>query len=121
LGYLLDTDTFSRALRGDERIRQKIREADSPVYLSIISAREALKGALATVAEAESPNSRFRGSVSDAYQFLEEILKYIDAFSLYPYQNAAEHSINHGPRASIVSARETVAWQQVLSSPNSSS
>lgn len=89
--FVLDTDTFSLAARGNEAVAARIAEYDGLVYLSAVAVREALKGAIAAVADAESPNPRFPHiSVPDAYDLLLGIVEQIGRYPTLPYTDAAE-------------------------------
>jgi predicted nucleic acid-binding protein len=83
--YLLDNDTFSNALRGNDPIRQKIERFESQVWLSIITVRQSLRGALDTFDKAINPNYRSsdKKSVEIASEFL---VKKLEALSEYPIQ-----------------------------------
>jgi hypothetical protein len=62
--YLLDCDTFSNLTRGNVLIAKQIMANYSHVWLSIIAAREKLKGAMASVGESENPNLGKSGALA---------------------------------------------------------
>lgn len=54
--FLLDTDTVTRVLYGDERITERIRRAGQVVGITVISRIEVLQGRFASVLKAENGN-----------------------------------------------------------------
>ncbi|MBC8139733.1 MAG: PIN domain-containing protein [Fibrella sp.] len=91
MAFVLDTDTFSLAVRGDVAVIRRITEYEGLVFLSAVAFREALKGALATVADAEIPNPRYKSvTVADAYDLLIGLVTRATRFPILPYTNAAE-------------------------------
>jgi predicted nucleic acid-binding protein len=90
LPYLLDTDTFSKCLRGGAHVQERIAREEEAVYLSVVAFREAMRGALAALADAESPTPRFRVSVPEAYRFLQELSTFAMTLPLWSYTMKAE-------------------------------
>ena len=99
MAFLLDTDTFSHYLRNNATVVAHFEENCNNCYLSAVTARELLKGALATVTDAESPNPRFRVSVPDAYRLLTSMLMGIAEIPLLPFDDQAEALFQSLPKA----------------------
>ena len=102
MAFVLDTDTFSRWVRGDTPIVRRVTEYDGLVFLSAVALRESLKGALATVADAESPAPRYKGiTVADAYDLLIGLVTQTTQFPVLPYTEAAEVLYRQLPRGIV--------------------
>ena len=123
MAFVLDTDTFSAWGRGDETITRRIVECDGLVYLSAVALRESLKGALAAVADAESPSPRFKNiSVADAYDLLLGIVAQAARLSVLPYTSGADilyaqipkNIIRVGPRDCRIAASAVAGGMAVV-------
>ena len=91
MAFVLDTDTFSAYVREDLPVVRRVTEYDGLIYLSAVALRETLKGALAAVADAESPNPRYKNvTVADAYDLLIGLVEQAARFPVLPYTNDAE-------------------------------
>ena len=100
MAFVMDTDTFSLAVRGNETVAERITEFDGLVYLSPVTIREVLKGALAAIADAESPNPRFpHVSVADTYDLLLGLVAQIARYPALPYTDSAEAVWNSLPKS----------------------
>lgn len=125
MAFVLDTDTFSRWIRGDASIRERVTEYDGLVYLSAVALRESLKGALATVADAESPAPRYaKITVADAYDLLIGIVTQATRFPILPYTNTADilyakipkNVVRVGPRDCRIAASAVASGMAVVTS-----
>ncbi len=81
--YLLDTDSASLAFEGNERVRNRIRQA-SGVWLSSIAAEERVRGALNLI-----QRNRDKSSFPAAQDFLIRLLTDISTYNLHPYNAEA--------------------------------
>lgn len=91
MAFVLDTDTFSLFMRSDVAITRRVTEYQGLVYLSVVALRAVLKGALAAVADAESPAPQYKGvSVADSYDLMTTLVAPTTRFSILPYTDAAE-------------------------------
>ncbi len=83
--YLLDADSASLALNGNERIRSRIRQAPVPgVWLSVIAAEEMTRGALGLINK-----NRDKARLSSDYDFLTRLLDYFCDYRIHSYNDQA--------------------------------
>jgi len=81
--YLLDTDSASLALRGNERVRARIQRTSS-VWLSAIAAEEITRGALSLI-----NGSRDKPGSPVAYALLTQALASFCDYNIHPYDEQA--------------------------------
>lgn len=99
MAFVLDTDIFSLSVRNDPQVIQRIIEYDGLIFLSAVALRETLKGALAAIADAESPTPRFRNiTVADTYDLLIGLVARATQFPILPYTNTAEAIFQQLPK-----------------------
>ncbi len=83
--YLLDADSASLALNGNERVRSRIRQAQVPgVWLSVIAAEEMTRGVLGLINK-----NRDKAGLSADYDFLTRLLDSFCDYSIHPYDAQA--------------------------------
>jgi len=83
--YLLDADSASLALNGNERVRSRIRQAQVPgVWLSVIAAEEMTRGVLGLINK-----NRDKAGLSTDYDFLTRLLDSFCDYSIHPYDAQA--------------------------------
>lgn len=93
--YLLDSDTFSRAMAGDEPVTTHIlsQPAES-LYISSITVEETLRGRLDYITR-----GRKRGSEARGHLLLLESLDDFRKFNVLAYDQAAESAFQAFPAA----------------------
>ena len=94
--FLLNTNLLRDALTPDAPLARRIARAPEDYFLSIVTVREVLRGALASVAEAESSPTRF---LPQRYDFLFRLLQGISGFAIQPYPDSAEALFQSWPKS----------------------
>jgi predicted nucleic acid-binding protein len=97
--YLLDTNLLRPALMAGTPFFLWIGAHPGEVALSLVTLREALRGTLASIAEAESPQSAGKSSLSTRYALLARLLEGVKDFPLIPYSEAAEILYQSWPKS----------------------
>jgi tRNA(fMet)-specific endonuclease VapC len=97
--YLLDTNLLGLALAPNSSLALWHRANPTEISLSIITVREALRGALASITEAESPQSTSKLSLSRRYVFLAHLLEGLQEFPKIPYSDEAEALYQSFPKS----------------------
>ena len=82
--YLLDADSASLALNGNERVRSRIRAQAPSVWLSVIAAEEMTRGALGLINK-----NRDKASLTADYNFFTRLLNYFCEYRIHPYDTQA--------------------------------
>ncbi len=82
--YLLDSDSASLALNGNERVRGRIQAQAPDVWLSVIAAEEMTRGMLGLINK-----NRDKASLTADYNFLTRLLNYFCEYRIHPYDNQA--------------------------------
>jgi len=95
--YVLDTDTYSQFLRGQEQITRRILETPpSNLYLCAITPEELLRGRLDAINQARSQKSPF---ISAAYDYLLDLVRELNKIRILRYNEDAENLFQSWPTA----------------------
>lgn len=94
--YLLDTNLLRAALTPGSPLALRIAESPGDYGLSVVTVREVLRGALASVAEAESSATL---SLPTRYRFLAQLIQGISRFAIHPYAEEAEALYRSWPKS----------------------
>jgi tRNA(fMet)-specific endonuclease VapC len=86
----MDTNLLRDALLPGSLIARYHRQYPADISLSIVSVREALKGALSSITDAESSQPRGKSSLSSRYTLLNEILIGMQMFPIHLYSEQAD-------------------------------
>ena len=97
--YLLDTNLLRPALTSETELALWIEAHPGEVALSLVTVREALRGTLASLAEAESPQFLGKSSLSTRYALLTRLLDGVSRFPLQPYSETAEALYQSWPKS----------------------
>ncbi len=97
--YLLDTNLLRPALTPETELALWIEAHPDEVALSLVTVREALRGTLASLAEAESPQFNGKSSLSTRYALLARLLAGIRSLPLHPYSEDAEALYQSWPKS----------------------
>jgi predicted nucleic acid-binding protein len=97
--YLLDTNLLRPALTAGTELALWMEAHPGEIALSIVTVREALRGTLASIAEAESPQAAGKSSLSTRYALLARLLAGIQSIPLHPYSEAAEVLYQSWPKS----------------------
>jgi len=97
--YLLDTNLLRSALTPDSELAIWIATHAGEIALGLVSVREVLRGALASIAEAESPQFAGKTSLSTRYALLARILEGLASFPLHPYSEEADALYHSWPKS----------------------
>ncbi len=86
--YLLDTDTYSNLLRRSPVFVKRVAQTPpGSIYLSVITPEEMLRGRLDTINQARS---RQKLRLPIAYDFLMDLVRDLNRFSILRYDNDAD-------------------------------
>lgn len=99
--FVLDTDTYSQYVRGQEHIRRHMAEEPSAsIYLSAITAEELFKGRLKSIQQARERDSPL---ISHAFDGLIELSRQTESFRqagrMLRYDEEAERLFQSWPNA----------------------
>lgn len=95
--YVLDTDTYSQFLRGQEQITRRVLQTPpSALYLCAITPEELLRGRLDAINQARSQKSLF---ISAAYDYLLDLIKELNKVQILRYSQDAEKLFQSWPTA----------------------
>nr|WP_309692880.1 type II toxin-antitoxin system VapC family toxin [Armatimonas sp.] len=97
--YLLDTNLLRPALTPGNALALWIEAHPGEITLSAVTVREALRGMLASIAEAESPQAAGKSSLSTRYALLVRLLEGIQSFPLHPYSEVADALYQSWPKS----------------------
>lgn len=89
--YLLDTNLLRPALTPGSSLAERIRQNPADFAVSMVTVREALRGALAAIAEAESQaQGGSRSTLSARYALLAHLVEGLASLTLWPYSEEAD-------------------------------
>jgi predicted nucleic acid-binding protein len=88
--YLLDTNLLGLATTPNSSLVLWHKVHPNEIFISIITARESLRGVLASIVEAESPQAAEKLSLSKRYQFLAHLLAGLHQSPMLVYSEEAE-------------------------------
>ncbi len=99
--FVLDTDTYSQYVRGQQQIQRRMAEQPSTsIYLSAITAEELFKGRLKSIQQARERDSPL---ISRAFDGLIELSRQMESFRqagrMLRYDEAAEQLFQSWPNA----------------------
>ena len=93
--YLLDTDTYSNLLRRNPAIVKRVSQTPpGSVYLCAITPEEMLRGRLDAINQART---RQDDRISIAYDFLMDLVRDLNRFSVLRYDNDADQIFRSFP------------------------
>lgn len=96
--YLLDTNLLRSALAPGSSLAERIRQNPTEYAVSLVTVREALRGALAAIAEAESPSQAAgRAGLSARYALLAHLVEGLASLTLWPYSDEADRLYQSWP------------------------
>ena len=84
MAYLLDTNAASEAFAGNQRIRLRIQQAPTRVFLSSIAAEEVLSGALALISK-----NRNNHRLPAAHDLLTRLIYKMRQYPIHAYNEEA--------------------------------
>ena len=88
--YLLDTNLLREILTQGSSLETYHRQYPNEIALSIVSVREALRGALASITDAESPQPKGKSPLSARYALLNDLLRGIQKLPVHLYSEQAD-------------------------------
>jgi len=95
--YILDTDTYSNLLRGDEVVNRRVSQAPlGSVYLCAITPEEMLRGRLDYINQLRTRRN-FRLPL--AYDFLLDLVRELNRISILRYDDDADRIFQAWPAA----------------------
>jgi tRNA(fMet)-specific endonuclease VapC len=97
--YLLDTNLLGLAITPNSSLALWHKAHPAELSISIIAVREALRGTLASITQAESPQASSKIPLSKRYQFLVQLLEGIRQFPQTPYLDEAETLYQSFPKS----------------------
>lgn len=91
IGYILDTDHLSLYQRGHEPLQRYLFNLlPEQISMTIISAEELLRGRLAQIHRASTPEARV-----NTYYWFSRTLEFLKPFPILPYDTHAEAYFQH--------------------------
>ncbi len=95
--YILDTDTYSNLLRGNEAIQRRVSQSPSgSVYICAITPEEMLRGRLDYINQLRT---RKDSRLSFAYDLLLDIVRELNRISILRYDDDADKIFEAWPAA----------------------